>query len=732
MVKKSISKRITALLLAALMLGLTGCGSASPEVSSPDEVALIDPVGVSYNYEVAELRTIVDAETTGAFVAPAVTEYSVEVSQSFNAYDIFPGGMVNAGEIILHGNTESLEEQIKNKRTQINESIENYDEQIKDYIKSLEELVKNEKDYTGYVNNSLAQKPAETIIVNGVEVPNPDYNDWFNGQWGYNNLNMTRIRYSIDRETTEFNLKKLKELFALDLAHDKLLLNRLIADRKKYSVISTVTGAVVAMQSFSKGDWVNSSSSVAAVGDLSQKEIRCEYISKAKINKAKEVYAVFNGKKYEVEYVPIETEEYTKINEANGKVLSTFKFKGDSDDIVMGQAGVIIRINNRVENVVTVPRDAVKRDEGINYVYLLVDGSMVYTPVTVGAKDGAYAQIVSGVEVGDKVITESAVKEGKSTMKIGYGTTKGEFSGNGQFSYPDAEWITNPVEYGTTYFIHSDLNMYQTVNKGDVICTIKVIPDTLTIQRKEQTLKRTKDRLEDYIKENEELLKKDPEKDETAKRVQQAVKAKEESIADQEEIIEKMKSDALITEIKAPYDGIIIGSAWKSDNSLMNKGDRLFQIANKTASYIVVEDPNGQLNYGDRADISYEDSEGKAKVGHGTVVTINPFTVSKGLQIGYALIRVDDDDVGPMSDSNTNMRGWWGRSNFKVKVTIRKMENVLVVPRTVAKDINGSHYVKVKEADGTVKYVGFVAGGQDSTNYWVAEGLTEGMEICLE
>ena len=41
-------------------------------------------------------------------------------------------------------------------------------------------------------------------------------------------------------------------------------------------------------------------------------------------------------------------------------------------------------------------------------------------------------------------------------------------------------------------------------------------------------------------------------------------------------------------------------------------------------------------------------------------------------------------------------------------------------------------WLKVKLDNGDATYMSFVPCGSDQVNYGVAEGLTEGMEICFE
>ena len=60
------------------------------------------------------------------------------------------------------------------------------------------------------------------------------------------------------------------------------------------------------------------------------------------------------------------------------------------------------------------------------------------------------------------------------------------------------------------------------------------------------------------------------------------------------------------------------------------------------------------------------------------------------------------------------------------------MKNVLVGPKREVKESNGCTYVNVIGEQGEVIPTSFIAGGYDNANYWVIEGLTEGMKVCLE
>ena len=71
------------------------------------------------------------------------------------------------------------------------------------------------------------------------------------------------------------------------------------------------------------------------------------------------------------------------------------------------------------------------------------------------------------------------------------------------------------------------------------------------------------------------------------------------------------------------------------------------------------------------------------------------------------------------------------RTVFKVEADIRRMDHVLVIPREAVWESEGRTYVLVEE-DGKVTARSFIAGGYDASRYWVVDGLSEGMKLCLK
>lgn len=728
MTRKGWIKKVTAVgtALALLAAVCAGCGEETQQVWQED-VELLEPTGVAAGYETAARRNLYDAKVYSALVCPYVEEYETEKDLRFSGYDVYPGQAVKKGDSLLHGDVQSLEEQIEAKEKTLAEMAESYQEFVTETNEALAQPRTDEKNNRNILDSLERGKPEQYIIGTDeetgetVETVNPGYTQWQQDYRKFDGLYRSARQKVLELEEA---LKERTELYELDYGYQQLLLERLKEEMARGTVASGMSGYVAAYPELTQQYWLRSGQTVAAVADLDRLELKCEYVQKGLISRAEDVYAIIDGKRYEVEYQPMEAEEYERLKTLNDKVYSTFYLLDGGEEIEAGSYAVIVVRSQTRENVITVPQDAVKKDDTTSYVYVLEGTESVYTPVEVGMKDGLYAEIISGVNVGDKVLTESAVTAaGSSTARVEKGGVSHEFSGVGYLEYMNEEYVKNPVTYGTCYYLESMVSENQQVSRGDVLARVRVVPDEAELQRNEQKLLREQERLADLKAMGEEENKK-------------AIAAKEEAIRELEELIAQMKADFATTEIRAPKDGIITMVMYRTDStrgeSLVSPGDYLFGLADISSNYLVVQDENGQLTYGNQANIVYSGFAGQKESITGTVVTLNQMAVSKTLAGTDALIMIDPEDIGALLGTFQKMDGWWTRKSFNLTVAIRSMDNVLVVPRRAVKEVSGSTYVKVRLENGEYQYRSFIAGGADTENYWVVEGLTEGMEICLE
>ena len=687
--RKWIKTSLISLLLGSL--ALSGCGK---EQVAEEAITLIDPVSVFVSSENAEYRNIYNAEVYSTSVFPVTQEYSFGESASFQAYEAFPGSFVNAGERLAYLNTENLQDRIEDMEEQLVNLDKQYQEQVSEINKKIT-TAKENMDFCGRTGGSYLLTYEKELLIYENQLKELEY--------------ATSV-YQLDRSYQEHEIKKLEE------------------KKQKYELIATKEGNVVAIGDYGFGSQLNTETMVMAIGDLNQKQLKCNYINKSTISRADDVYAMFNGKRIEVEYQPMDADEYTKLSKQGASIYSTFLLGEGAEEINVGDFGVIVVVTDKKENVLTVSSSAVHRDTTGSFVYVVKDGVSISTPVKVGVSDGQYTEILDGITPEDNILLDEMRKYGDKTTTVTKGEFNSQFEGVGYMYYVDQKGIMNTLDYGTMYLEEMKVSQYQHVNKGDVICTVRLVQDNITLERYENELKRLKERLTDIQSE----IPEDETKQQRESR-EKAVTKKNEEIAKIQEMVDEIKAIEGVHALYAETDGIVINiDRTLESQSILSKNQVIVTIANESNCYVVVEDPNQLLNYGNTVDIQYISINGQDSITQGTVANLSKAGVSQTLEVPWKIIRLPKEIIGDMAASQPGEDGWWNRSLFGVNATIREMKNVLIVPKGAVTDIGGKTYVDVIDENGNIMTTSFIAGGYDNENYWVVEGLTEGMKVCLK
>ena len=727
-------KGISLLLSVILCVSLTACGNETAETTSSNKIELIEPVNMVANVEKAAYRNLYNCDVHSATVYPTVTEYSFSKNMKIDGTGAFWGDEVKKGDVLIYGNTEDLDDRIEALEEQIADKDESMKEALENLNENLEKPREEEKWLKGVVEAYEKVKPAEKIPASQLEgattvtggdsvagntlVDNPAYATWkaeANGWIGRYRI----LEHSINVQ--EENYRQQEELYQLERAYLTEKLQAMKSERNQSVLKATEEGVVVAKVAGNNyGEMsVQAEQELVAVGNMNQKVLKCDYINDMKIGAADDMYALVDGVRYEIEYHSISREEYTEITESGGKVYTTFTIQGDTSKLEIGDFAVICIFADKKENVLSVPKESIHKDGMKNYVYLMKNGESVVQEIETGITDGVYTEVVTGLTEGDEVIVENDQTLSGKTASVTYGSFNGNFEERGKISGAMGDVVTNPVKYGTTYFGEYKVEYLQHVNKGDVIATVRVAKDEIAIKRLQQSLLRATQRLEDLKAAGEEDNKK-------------AIESRQEEIADLREQLAEVEGDGKVTEIRASRSGLIVGMTEYDKETILYHEAHLVDIADEGSMYISVADENGLLNYGDVVDIKYTTYMREEKSCKGMVVTLGPAGVSFGSQTGNAMIKVPKEDLPDMMMAIADDGNWRNPQPYRIKTTIREMDNVLVVPRSAVTEINGHTYVKVMDDKGNVKVCSFIAGGYDSTNYWIVEGLSEGMIVCLK
>jgi hypothetical protein len=108
----------------------------------------------------------------------------------------------------------------------------------------------------------------------------------------------------------------------------------------------------------------------------------------------------------------------------------TIAVTGSPKGLYAGGAATVSIIVKQVENVLTVPTNAVHTVNAKTVVYQMVNGAQVSTPVTVGTTYGAVTQILSGLKAGDNVVG-TTFRTGGNNSTGGTRTRQGGTGGGG-------------------------------------------------------------------------------------------------------------------------------------------------------------------------------------------------------------------------------------------------------------------------------------------------------------
>lgn len=749
-------------LAAMAALFFTGCGvQPLPSDLENEAVTLLDPLEEVENFEAAAYRNLYNADVYTGSVLPDIVEYSFPAGNvTFERFTVMLGDSVRKGEVLAYAYTEELDERIKDMEEQIRDMEKQQQEYIKDteeqlrepenealnlkiIVENLEEAEPEKYDHESSKaekndpekNNSDKYEPEKNesadksvsggdAEVEGEPALTEEYIKW---QKLYNEYNG---RYSIlahQNDTVRLQMEQRTQLYELDHANMQKQLERLKEEWRQYRITSSINGEVVAMKF---GEEVDSDAEIAnsltapasflsiyddvlkddaviAVGDMDHKLIRCPYITSSALAVAQEVYAFIDGERYEVKYVKTNTDSY-----------STFEFLEDVK-VPVGINAYIVVVNWAREHVLTVPQDAVSGEQGGYYVTLKQGEETVTAPVTIGRSDGVYQEILSGLSERDEVAVEAVTSAGGNRAVLASGSPGAVVDYGALLFYPTSFWVENPVTNGTTYFVESMVERYQQIEAGDVLAAIRVEKDKIVIQEYETKLRRLQERLADLIKDGEEKNKK-------------AIERQREAIADLEEEIADLNKDYGTTKIVAPKAGMVYYPPFYPEGSVLYPNAYVALMVDTTGDdfYLVIPDAGSAFRYGEEdVAVSYIGSDRLKHETYAEIVSLPYGYLSDSLASSYALATIPREAAEDMLALDSMLSRY--RGTVTLSISVQPIKNVLLVPSSAVKTTSGQTYVYVVEENGEIIARSFIAAGSGYGYYWVIDGLTEGMEICL-
>ncbi len=695
-------KKALTLCLAAVML--TGCGEKAPEdkITSAD-IELINPVNAVANTEIVTYKDMYQYKTYTGVVYPEVYEYAFEKNVSFSQFLKFPGETVKKGEVLVKAENTSLQKQIEssqealeNMDEQYASDIENYDEQIADKQETIDE-----KDYRA------------RIVIGEAEM--------LRRQISFYELEIKVLERKKEERTALYNLERGKLAESLDT---------MLKDKKQETLISVCDGTVAAIGDYSEGDNVSAEVSVIAVANEDKKIVKCEYIAEKNVNDAARVFYMADGKQYNVTYIPYEESEYNSLVAKGATLVSTFVIDDPDDELSFGEHGIITLIEKEIKDCVAVPKSAIHKDEGGFYVYTLVDNKNVKNYIVKGYTDGVYTEIIDGVKNGDAILLSGYTSYGANRQELKKGDFSTDYSGSGYLNYPDYSLLNFEIEHGKAKLEEVYVQMFSMVKKGDPIARISIEEDEIMMTRLNLQLQELIDRREDLV-----IELNDPEANrqhEQNMAIYEKILDKDEEISELQQEINEIKESYNNTIVYADTDGLVFYVTDKKPGSDISDGESVLLTAALDKCFLSLNNDKNLLQYGNVINVEYTDGAGNKFTTEGKVVSLSGMTLSSGLTSSNSYIQLDDSVREKFAPTVLSMGGNAMRASYDASGTPKKISNVVLVPKAAVTTENGQNYVHVVDENGNITAVSFISGGNDAFNYWVIEGLEEGMTVCLE
>lgn len=353
------------LLLSFFGLLLSGCRSKQEEAVP----TLLDPVKVKMDTETVKIDTLYNMEVFDASVVPYTEGISSEHEFEVDDIKVRIGDKVKKGQLLI-----SMERS--------------------DYTEAYTDL-KEEIDFTEQSNSYANIQIEGDIKIAKLELAQLEKN----GQ----EKDIERKKLAI--EELEVQYKYTQELQQLELNEKYSKLSKIEEKLNYPDFIAPYDGTIIYLSKIHKGDVLQPFDSVIYIADDNRISIQADYIPDRSIKNADRMYALIDGKEYDITYIPYTDEEfrYRILNEL--PLASKFSLK-DSSSLESGTYTSICIISNYVENVMTLPKKSISNEGQGTYVYKNVNGERVRQEVEVGKSNDLRIQILSGLKEGDEVFVQ--------------------------------------------------------------------------------------------------------------------------------------------------------------------------------------------------------------------------------------------------------------------------------------------------------------------------------------
>lgn len=370
-------KQIFIMIVSLALILIPGCAASKQEITAPQK-ELVEATTDLPQLITVSVGNISKSEYYDGEINPSMQVLQFPRRGTFLEYRVLLGDLVEKGQIIAvtqpeyEQQMEDLTEVIEGLRTDYNNTIINYDNELE-------------------TNAWRAGQLREVI-----EMMDPEMD-------GFDDICISFEMILSEGEKIKVQKRQYMEKAEREIAFQESKLARMQAKNGSNVIMAPEAGTITYLADLKVGDSIGVNTYPIVLADTGKCLIQCEYINESKMERMEFSYAVKDGKRYELEYVPYEDGEYQRKNAKGEGVYTFFEVVNADESIQFGEDIKVVTVEEHRASVLVIPTDCIHRKEGKPFIYLDNNGKKETVFIEIGIADDYNTEVLSGLQEGDKI-----------------------------------------------------------------------------------------------------------------------------------------------------------------------------------------------------------------------------------------------------------------------------------------------------------------------------------------
>lgn len=370
-------KQLFILTVSFALILVPGCGASAKETVAPTK-ELVEATTDLPQLITVSVGDISKSEYYDGEINPSMQILQFPRRGTFLEYRVLLGDTVEKGQLIAvtqpeyEEQIEDLTEKIDGLRTEYSNAIVNYDNDLA-------------------TNAWRAGQLRDIIEMMDSEME------------GFDDICISFELMLSESEKIEVQKEQYMERTEKEIAFQEEKLARMQAKNESNVITAPEAGTITYLADLKVGDSIGVNSYPIVLADTSKVLVQCEYINASEMELMEFSYAVKDGKRYELRYVPYEDGEYERKNAKGEGVYTFFEVVNADESIQFGEDIKVVMVEEHREDVLLIPTDCIHRKEGKPFVYLDNNGNKESVFIEIGIADDFNTEVLLGLKEGDKI-----------------------------------------------------------------------------------------------------------------------------------------------------------------------------------------------------------------------------------------------------------------------------------------------------------------------------------------